>query len=424
MRQPPPLMSSATSAYRQDARRNGGPFGAQDNDWILAVTLIEQAAMAEGERRAALLDAAVREAARLVGDAELERLARRDWGTPCDGFGALTLLGIVLHEAGASNLAAALLEAAMLAIDGADQRAHAWMLAQRARVAYQATEYDLAVECYEAIDRFGSALRIPELRARSALGLSAIAVTRGNFPEQRLHAMAALTFADAGAVIDYQRQARYSLMRNAAAGARWDEALEFGWQLVQRARGDSVEEGRALQAMAMLMLEIGDRVSARAAFSAIVTLPLPPKTHLAALGGLALTVAGHDEDRELLDWAIEQVLALRHAVVPQYAIGLALLECAIALRAADRLEESARFRDECLALSRRHGFSELIYRAGEMEGIGELADRVREQELHAQGTAAEVTGSAATRMIVVSLRSMEPAQLPEHLLLAAAPATN
>jgi len=170
--------------------------------------------------------------------------------------------------------------------------------------------------------------------------------------------------------------------------------------------------------MGMLALEMGDRVTARSALMAVVTLPLPLKVHLGALGSLAIVAAGHDDEKPILDWAISEVVRLRNSVAPRFGFAQALLECAIALRAAGRIEEAKSFRDEASGLARLHGFNELLYRADEMEEIGRLADRVRGGAKADVDTPAFSTGRSGE--IVSSVRELEPAQLPRHVMAAPA----
>ena len=395
-------MASATTAYRTDLAAHGQPFTARDGDWIVVASLVEQGQV----------ESAWRHAAETLGDAELDRLARREWNDAWHDADAIVLLAATLHDQGARRLAGALLDALLRLSRGNEDLRFGRMLAQRARTAYQSGELEVAEDQYGQVDRLGRRLESPELRARAALGLLAVAHHRGNYPEHARQAKRAARFAEQAAFPRLQRQAYFALTLGASVAGDFDAALRHGWKLFELSQHDTVDRLSALQALGQVMLDMGDHRSARAAFAAVLSQPNPPKLLLATLGSFAVTAAYGDEgkpDYTALEWAVAEVVRLRDWVAPRFSYASSLLDCAIALRDAGRIDDARRVRDELLEIARTRGYHELAYRAESLD----LA--------HPPAALSPPAGTRSPKIarIVTSVRRLEPPQLPEHVLLAA-----
>src|SRR5436305_1144308 len=135
---------TAASAYRNDLATNGAPFGDDDGVWIAVASLAEQATFAPPKGAERLLRRAAKMAGALMGRGEVARLATREWGEAAVGIDTLTILGVVLQQAGALNLAASLLDTTLRAAALPADLQFGRMLAQRARVAYLSLDTDAA----------------------------------------------------------------------------------------------------------------------------------------------------------------------------------------------------------------------------------------------------------------------------------------
>jgi hypothetical protein len=95
---------------------------------------------------------------------------------------------------------------------------------------------------------------------------------------------------------------------------------------------------------------------------------------------------------------------------PRYVYALALLECSVAQSRVGRPAAAAALRKRASEIALEHGFHEVTIRADEIERR-EVAAKVP----------AFALGGRATR-IASQIASMEPGQLPDAVLVLAAPA--
>ena len=408
------ILAFATAAYRTDLAAHGRPFGANDGEWITVAILAEQAAYGAADPATRLASAAA-EAARALGDAQLARLAWDEWEGKPEPLDAITLLTVVMQEAGARALAGAILDSALAVVRDRADRVAARMIAQRARIAYVSAELEAAQDLYRQVDAIGTALGDAGLRARAALGLGAVAHVRGNYPEQDTFARQAVRLATEAGLGRLQRRAHYALMLSASVGGRFDEALQHGWAMFELSTDEGRDRATALQSIGQLLLERGDRVTARAAFAAVLAEPHSARVILAALGGFALTSALDASQRADLEWAVREVERFRDSAAPPYSYATALLECATALRDAGRPRDAERLRVELVSIARAHGFNELAYRGEDLR-----AEPARTAGVE---PSAEDASRASPRSaeIIASVRELAPARLPAHVRLAAAP---
>jgi tetratricopeptide (TPR) repeat protein len=405
-------MTSASAAYRKDLAANGSAFGEQDGAWITVVSLVtnaaECAALDEPDVDALGWDSAIAAATQSLGSSELDRLSAREWGSGRSAFDPLTLLSLFMHELGARELSTLLLDGVLRVRRHTQDIAYGRALAQRARVAYLAGEHEVAEELYRRVDVLGRRLGSAELRARAANGFAGLAQVRGNHPQMLEAATRGLALAEQTEIPRLRWNARYTIMASTALFHRFDDALAHGWELFNLGRGDVLGESLALQSLGQLLLEMGDADSARAAFAAVVSRPLPAYVLLAALGSLANATALVASQRQTLEWSVAEIEGFRDSAPPPWAYASALLDCVVALRDAGDVDRAKRLRDELLAIAGSHGFHALQYRA---ESITFDVVSVPPQRA--------VVAAPATE-IVRSVRRLAPRRLPRHVMVPAA----
>jgi len=73
------LAQPATAAYRADLGARDKPFGALDGEWITVASVLEHATLVDEPAKSELLRQAVELATGIVGEAEVQRLAAREW---------------------------------------------------------------------------------------------------------------------------------------------------------------------------------------------------------------------------------------------------------------------------------------------------------------------------------------------------------
>jgi hypothetical protein len=394
-------MTSTTTAYRKDLAAHGRPFGERDGDWIIAGTLCERAAAADGDDGQRLLLEAARVATGSLGEAELTRLSSWEWAGGHSGLDSVALLSVDEFSAGAKHLTAALLDAALVPLRRDETLLVGRMLAYRARAALHLDERDVAADYYAQVQRLAKKLASIELEVRAVNGEAALRQVAGNLPAYRAAAIRRYDLVQQTEIPSLYRDAHFGMMMSAALFKQFDEALRHGWDLVRVVQGNALEQAGALQSLGQLLLEMGHHASARAAFAAVTQYEARPSTHLGALGGLAIAAA-LTRDEAMVDWCVREILTFRGSPVPLHSFVVALIEVATALGSVGRFEEAEQYRAEAFALARARGYHELAYRA---------------ESLHVEATRAVVSAPVArtTRNILESVRRLEPESLPAHV---------
>lgn len=402
-------LSTATSAYRKDLKRKGTAFGPHDGAWILATTLAEEAART-GADAARLLSRAARVAADALGKSEVRRLARREWGAGYGRFDSLVLLAGAMQDAGALDLAAALLDAVLRVPELLGKIQHGRLCAERARVSYKLGHAEAAQEQYRRVERLARQLANDELRVRAWLGLSSLAQLRGNYPKVLTYSRRAAHVTDTLRLQRLGKVAHYGVVLAATKMRRFDEALVHAWAMYDAARDDPVEGPGCLQTIGQLLLEAGEPHAAHAALAHVLTHKLPARIILPALGGLAVAAARLGPDyAATLDWAVGEVRRAEDSVAHRFAYAAALLECASALTIVSRSRDAERLRLAALQLATQYGFHEIEFDAEALDtspGVSvERGDR-------------QITSHAVE--IVDSVRGLRPPRLPRHVRMHAA----
>lgn len=404
-----PSTRFSTAAYRLDIVAHGGPFGVADSAWLAVGSLLEHAAATRDEARDTLARDAGELAREVVGHDAMRAFEMEEWELDTsDPTAPIFVLVKSIAEAGALNLAAAMLDSAMQATTDSPLRTGR-ALAYRARLAWKRGDLDEAGERYELVEAMGRQHRLAELRIRADIGRGALAQMRGNYPEVRRLSLRALRAAQKLHRPRLERMGAYGVIRAAAAMADVDEALGRAWQVYMMDVDDDLAAAESLQTLGQLLLEAGEHHAARAAFAAVSGRPLPSRVLLPALGGLAVASA-HSGKEATVEWASREITRLRSGALPGYNLASALLDCATAFALLRRTAEADECRRRALDLSQKHGFHELVYRA----------ELLAERPAPAAAAAAPLgrRGAAVAR----SVAAMEPASLPSHVtLIAAAP---
>jgi tetratricopeptide (TPR) repeat protein len=374
----------------------------------MVATLLEQAALLHGPGRAELVRDSIELAEQSLGERELTRAVVNYWGGGDRGsYEAVLILAQHADEAGALHLARAMLDALLEADDSLTLVQQGRIIARRARVDGKLGDIDTAVDQYKRVAKMGTQTGSAELKALAFVGLGALAQMRGNYPQLERFARRAAHIADRHELRALSRHAHNGAM--IAAGARHDfaTALKHAAAVYGRANGDAIEDAETLQNIGQLLLEAGHSEPAAAAFMRLVSLPLPARILLPALGGLALASSrSRAVDRTI--WAAREVQRLHDSTVPRFPLASALLECAQSLALVGEVARSRTCIRVAVDLAERHGFFEVSVKAERMT-IGAIESAPERQPLGKPG-------SRLARELV----DTQPAGLPERAMLVAA----
>lgn len=355
----------ATAALRADIVAPSPEQPMEQPEWFLTTTLLEHASWHSGSSAQRAVEQALEVGQKLVQRDSLERIMSDEWPTERSGYELFLVLAEQMEHAGFLNLAACSLDALESLNPNTTPVQLGRILAQRARVASKQGKLEEAYERFLRLEKFSREANSDELKARAAVGLSALAQVRGNYPELQRLSRRALRFARRTRIRALLRHAHGGLMIAAGIAGDLPRALEHGWDMYSASVGDPDREAEVLQNLGQALLDAGQPALARAAFSVVVSRRLKPRVILPALGGLALASA-LTERRDSVHWATLQVERTEENAVPRYALASALLECAIALASVGSLESAEQFRARAASLGEAHGFHEVVMRAEEL----------------------------------------------------------
>src|SRR6185503_9446513 len=125
---------------------------------------------------------------------------------------------------------------------------------RRAQLSHRLNDLELAAAQYEALDRFGRATELVEIRARSTLGKTLLAQLRGNYPEMLRLARSAYRFARSSGLPSLVSRSALARMIASSQLGRSSEALVSAWEMYEAAIGDPAEEASSLVAIGQLLL--------------------------------------------------------------------------------------------------------------------------------------------------------------------------
>jgi hypothetical protein len=399
---------SVLSAYRADVARNGGEFGAFDNDWIQAGCWIEYAIASYAEKGSLAFDEAAAGLPGLLDRDELARVARGEWAreaaTPLETF---FVFGILLQTAGAWGFADAIARQ-LLAVAGIDDADRGRFLALRARISRKRDETDLARDQFLSVHRIGKRLNNAELLARAALGLAAIAQRHGKCPQVKRYSRRAARLGVSAGLPRTSAQAYYGLMAESAKRGDFADASVAAWEMLKLTHVESAYREYALHGLGQLLIDSGEFSTGRKVLVKLVQGTVDRKVALSAIGGIAIASARLG-DAETVEWAIERMREVRASAAPSYELASALLDCAQAASVVRMDEESAVLRAEALSLAAAHGFHEFAIKAES------LADRSL-PSVHDEHPA----HAPPSQRVLRALAKMPDDELPRRIELAAA----
>lgn len=387
---------SAAEAYRRDREAHDGPFSSDDDVWILVATLVTQAARSSRERP--LLRRAADLAAECFGQDELNDLARREWNHRPTRTDALLLLVGALQDAGALQLARAIVDGLLAMRGSIDGLRRGRLQARRAHLSRLLGDPELSAAQYAELrrmargmartDRAGSI----ELQTRAALGMSAHAQLRGNYPEVLRSGRAAVRLAQRSGLARLRSRAQYARMVAAAQLGHHDEALIAAWEMYQIARGDPAEETMNLAALGQLLLRLGRPAAAYSALSIVVGRRASTRILLGSLANIAVAAASPEVGGiAQVAWACDEVELLDRGSSSQYDLANALLMCASALERIGNVDRAAALRANGTRIAEANRYHELVFDAERMAGRGaqRLTPRAAAVVRHFANTAAQ-----------------------------------
>ncbi len=353
------------AAYRGAAARNA--IRLDDGSWLTIGALLEHAA---------LLPTAERHAHLLQATALLRERLGEAWhdGHPTDpappaihdALGArLRVYCERIEDAGAIEVADAILVAYLDADDGATELERARVEAVRARLAWKAGDLEAAAERYRRVAAAGRKLRSEELHVRALIGSSIVARLRGNYPESRLGGVRAIALAQHARLGRLASSAHHAMMVGEAVAGAFESAVEHGWQAYIYAEGNPAMEAAALGNVGQLFLEAGHPLTAAAAFRAVLERHPADRILVPALSGYANAAAALN-DRSLLTTLTGQIVARTTTGMTPYDTATALLDLARAWFTVGDAHRGGEFRSRAHEIARTHGFHEIVHHADAM----------------------------------------------------------
>ena len=372
----PPL-----AAYRADLLAARKPaIGSDDAEWLRVAIAVQRAHAAQGDSRAALLQALDDRLVRLLGETARPSADPIDDSSPT-ALARIRALVEQMEDAAAWNLGMSTLHEGAALADSPMEQARYW--SQQARIARKRGDLDVATELYGRVEREGRRTGAPELRARGWIGTMAMCQMRGNYPEMERWARKILRLIGSDAALaPLASYAHHALLIRAGAGGDLGGAILHAWDAYRTAIGDSVREPERLVNVAQALLSAGEADSALRGFTAAIRQAPPPRITLPAWGGLCIAAARLG-DRVLVDRASARTLHLAASPAPSWSVAGALAEAAQARLSLGLPSEEwiARAR----ALARSLGYHEVTH----------MLDRA-ESESDAQRAAARAPAAAFT----------------------------
>ena len=245
--------------------------------------------------------------------------------------------------------------------------------ARRGRVSRTEGQLDDAWEWYESARRLVRSLPWRDAAPHAALGLSVLAMHRGNLPGGARRASAVLAHRPL-ALPMYRVQAHQIRAHTLRRKGQLLDALLHSWQAYDLLPEADVRQFELLIMMAEIAVDYGDWVAAQAGFLAAATAKVPSRVRVPALVGL---VDGFRRlgDRSDVGGEVrrqEWIQALENAAVgtlfpaERVLAAMCLAETCIDMHQRD---EATRWIDLLEEVSVRHGFNEKALRAETLRGL-------------------------------------------------------
>jgi tetratricopeptide (TPR) repeat protein len=402
------LIKSAAAAYRKDASGRRDAFGEDDGGWITVTTLVQHATAAPVNESLVLLRDAVELSESILGGAAIERRSAEVDAAQASRSDSeiISALAATMEQAGALHLGSLLLEALSAADRSLNAVEYGRIQALLARMTWKLGDLDRAEVIYARVARLGRAEGEPELEARAANGFAAVMQVRGDDASARRWAAKAARIARRHDFSELARIAQHGLMVLAAKARDFDAALVHGWTAYGLSLDNPVSMDELLTNLGQLLLDVGHPEAARAAFASVLSRPQPARVGLPALGGLAGAAARLDS-REVLGWAVSEVLRESKEGHHHYQVADALCECAAALSSAGEIARAEQCSAIALGLAERFGYREVQARAA---ALLTPSGAPRSERLQLAPRA---------RRVVRAIQALDPARLPDRVVFAA-----
>lgn len=352
------LLLVATTLRRvSDAHRMGGPaFAATHTSRIGAALANAVETLCRGTISVRPFDA---QAMHVVALGRALSASAGDPGADAEALRALLPIAEDAEESGALLLAASLLADGLRAVPHAPPTERARALLQQARIARTLGDPTAARHYFDAAGKLARQYRLPAVEGRVAMGLGALAMTRGNYPEARECFARALSLADAKPDRDLAIAARQGLMIAAGTAGDFDAALAHGWAALQGMGDDRRRQVEVLINLAQLALESGHPLAALRGNLRALELMDGPRFQLPALAGV-VAAAGQLGDVDLVRRGAAVIARTASDAFP-YERARAIAACWRAERAVGLDVEAEASRARVRALAKSGGYFELLF---------------------------------------------------------------
>jgi tetratricopeptide (TPR) repeat protein len=354
-------------AYRMVNGRNPASLAGDDGSWLHVGSLLEHAAVLPEDERGPYLEIVAKTVKRAIGDDLWRTGHRMDPPQLRNDIALDSRLRVfcdIIEEAGALELADAILCAYLAADMGISPIESGRVEAVRARIAWKCGALDVAEERYRRVAITARHIGSDELRARAWVGRAIVARHSGNYPASRRYGQHAIVLAERSGLHRLASLAHHTLMVAAAIGMEFESAVEHGWQAYLNADGDVALESGALGNVGQLFLDAGHPTTAMAAFRAVLARRPSDRIVVPALGGLAVAAARLDLPG-LVQTATDDIVARAHAGATAYDVATTLLDLTRAYVILGDHVRAEEFREQAHALAVSKGFHEIVHHTRE-----------------------------------------------------------
>jgi hypothetical protein len=361
------------AAYRTDlAQRPGASrLAPHDEAWLAIGSLLTHSGWLTRERRVPLFTEVRRLLRETLGEDAWGRGAPLDPRPPRDELvlsPRVRALCEEIEDAGAVNLAGAILGAYLGSRDHIDGVELGRIDALRGRFAWKAGAHDIAEDHYRKVEARARRVRSAELLVRSYIGYAVIARLKGNFPASRIAARRAVSLAEPNGFTRLAALGHQSLMIAAVVAGDMNTALHHGWHAYRGVQGDPTAEAVKLVDVAQLFLDAGHVEFATAGFAAALQRHMSERVLMPALGGAAMAAARRG-DADAVARMADAVRAHADQSSLPYANTACELDIAEAYIQLGRRGDAEPFRRSALAVATAHRYHELIHRAETLSSV-------------------------------------------------------
>ncbi|MEO5814597.1 MAG: hypothetical protein ABIT20_04880 [Gemmatimonadaceae bacterium] len=352
-------------AYRTVNGRSPASLAGDDGSWLHVGSLLEHAALLPEDERGSYLEIVGKTVKLAIGD-DLWRTGHRmdplQLRNDSTLESRLRVFCEMIEDAGAFELADAVLSAYLAADDRISAIECGRVEAMRARIAWKRGELDVAEERYRHVAMLARRNGSDELRVRAWIGRAIVARHSGNYPASRRYGQHAIVLAERGGLHRLASMAHHTLMVAAAVGKEFDSAVEHGWQAFLSADGDVMLESGALGNVGQLFLDAGHPTTALAAFRAVLARRPSDRIGVPALGGLVIAAARLDMP-DVVHVATDDLVARFNANIglSTYDIAATLVDLTRAYITLGEHERAEEFRVQAHTLAVSKGFHEIVH---------------------------------------------------------------